>query len=209
MDRSNLALGICWAALFAAAPAFAHCDTLDGPVIPEAKAALAAGDVVPVLKWVQPADEAAIKTAFAKAVAVRAQSPEAQELADHYFLETLIRLHRAGEGAPYTGLKDEPVEPIVALADGALASGSADEMIGKITGHVGHAVREKFEKALEAKKHADESVEAGREYVEAYVAYVHFVEGIHAAVMSAGSHAHAGEGAAHAPAAAAHEAHAE
>ena len=206
MDRSNLALGICWAALFAAAPAFAHCDTLDGPVIPEAKAALAAGDVVPVLKWVQPADEAAIKTAFAKAVAVRGQSPEAQELADHYFLETLIRLHRAGEGAPYTGLKDEPVEPIVALADQALASGSADEMIGKVAGHVDRAIREKFEKALEAKKHADESVEAGREYVEAYVAYVHFVEGIHAAVMSAGGHAHAES---RAPAAAGHAAHAE
>ena len=172
-------------------------------------AALAAGDVSPVLKWVQPADEAAIKSAFAKAVAVRAQSPEAQELADQFFLETLIRLHRAGEGAPYTGLKDEPVEPIIALADGALASGSADAMIEKITGHVAHAIHEKFEKALEAKKHADESVEAGREYVEAYVAYVHFVEGVHAAVMSAGSHAHAGAGAAHAPAAAAHEAHAE
>jgi len=38
--------------------------------------------------------------------------------------------------------------------------------------------------------------------VAAYVAYVHFVEGVHAAVMSAGSHAHA-------PATAIHEAHAE
>ena len=196
------------AALFAANSAFAHCDTLNGPVIPEAKAALAAGDVVPVLKWVQPADEAAIKTAFAKAVAVRAQSPEAQELADHYFLETLIRLHRAGEGAPYTGLKDEPVEPIVALADGALASGSADEMIGKITGHVGHAVREKFEKALEARKHQHDSVEAGREYVEAYVTYMHYVEGVRDAIMSAGGHAaHAAPAESAAPAEENHENH--
>ena len=209
MNYATIRSGLFLAAALAAGSAFAHCDTLNGPVIPEAKAALAAGDVSPVLKWVQPADEVAIKAAFAKAIAVRGQSPEAQELADQFFLETLIRLHRAGEGAPYTGLKDEPVEPIVALADGALASGSADEMIGKITGHVAGAIREKFEKALEAKKHADESVEAGREYVEAYVAYVHFVEGVHAAVMSAGSHAHAGAGAAHAPAAAAHEAHAE
>ena len=209
MNYATIRSGLFLAAALAAGSAFAHCDTLNGPVIPEAKAALAAGDVSPVLKWVQPADEVAIKAAFAKAIAVRGQSPEAQELADQFFLETLIRLHRAGEGAPYTGLKDEPVEPIVALADGALASGSADEMIGKITGHVAGAIREKFEKALEAKKHADESVEAGREYVEAYVAYVHFVEGVHAAVMSAGSHAHAGGGATHAPAAAAHEAHAE
>ena len=207
MNFATIRSGLFLAAAFAAGAAFAHCDTLNGPVIPEAKAALAAGDVTPILKWVKPNDEAAIKTAFAKAVAVRGQSPEAQELADQYFLETLIRLHRAGEGAPYTGLKDEPVEPIVALADGALASGSADAMIEKVTGHVAGAIREKFERALEAKKHADESVEAGREYVEAYVAYVHFVEGVHAAVMSAGGHAHAG--AAQAPAAAAHEAHAE
>ena len=185
--RASLTL----AAIFAAGAVFAHCDTLNGPVIPEAKAALAAGDVTPVLKWIKPGNEAEIRAAFAKAVAVRGQSPEAQELADQYFLETLVRLHRAGEGAPYTGLKDEPVEPIVALADGALDSGSADEMIGKITGHVSHAIREKFDRALEARKHKDDSVEAGREYVEAYVAYVHFVEGIHAAVMATGGHAHA------------------
>ena len=207
MKFSTLQAGFVLAAALAAGSAFAHCDTLNGPVIPEAQAALAAGDVVPVLKWVQPADEAAIKTAFAQAVAVRGQSPEAQALADQYFLETLIRLHRAGEGAPYTGLKDEPVEPIVALADGALASGSADDMIGKVTGHVDRAIREKFDRALEARKHKDDSVAAGREYVEAYVTYMHFVEGIHAAVMSAGGHAHAG--AAAEPAGNGHEAHAE
>jgi len=195
------------AAALVAGPAFAHCDTAGGPVIPEAKAALAAGDVTPILKWIQPGDEAAIKAAFAKAVAVRAQSPEAQELADQYFLETLVRLHRAGEGAPYTGIKDEPVKPIVALADLSLANGSADEMIAKITGHVAGAIREKFEKAQEAQKHKDDSVEAGREYVEAYVTYMHFVEGIHTVVMSAGGHAHAGESESAAPAEGGHEEH--
>ena len=202
MRKTSIIFVYALVAALAAGSVFAHCDTANGPVIPEAKAALAAGNATPILKWVMPADEEAVKTAFAKAVAVRTQSPEAQELADQYFLETLVRLHRAGEGAPYTGIKDEPVEPIVALADGALAAGSADEMIGKITGHVGQAVREKFDRALQARKHKDDSVEAGREYVAAYVAYVHFVEGVHAAVMSAGSHAHA-------PATAIHEAHAE
>ena len=93
------------------------------------------------------------------------------------------------------------------MADEALANGSADDMIQKITGHVAGAIREKFEKALEAQKHKDDSVAAGREYVEAYVTYMHFVEGIHAAVMSAGGHAHAG--AAAEPAAAGHKVHAE
>lgn len=174
--------------LLAAGSARAHCDTTGGPVIPEARAALEKGDVTPVLKWVKKDNEAEIKTAFAKAVAVRARGTEAKELADQYFLETIVRLHRAGEGAPYTGIKDEQVEPIVAMADKALVDGSADEMVKKMSGHVASAVQAKFNKALEAKKNKDKSVEAGREFVEAYVIYMHYVEGIHAAIMSAGGH---------------------
>lgn len=168
--------------------AFAHCDTTSGPIIPEAKAALEKGDVTPILKWVKKDNEAEIKAAFTKTVAVRAKGPEAKELADQYFLETLVRLHRAGEGAPYTGIKDEPVEPIVAMADKALADGSADEMIKKISGHMAAAIKEKFTKVVEAKKNKDKSVETGREFVEAYVIYMHYVEGIHTAIMSAGAH---------------------
>ncbi len=166
----------------------AHCDTISGPIIPEAKAALNSGDVTPVLKWVKKENEAEIKAAFAKAVTVRAKGPEARELADQYFIETLVRLHRAGEGAPYSGIKDEPVAPIVALADKALADGSADEMVKRMSDHMAKGVKEKFNRALEARKTKDKSVEAGREYVEAYVAYTHYVEGIHAAIKSAGGH---------------------
>jgi hypothetical protein len=179
---------------------WAHCDTIGGPVVTEAKAALEKGDVTPILKWVKKENEAEVRTAFAKAVAVRPKGPEAKELADRYFLETLVRLHRAGEGAPYTGLKDEPIDPIVALADMALAGGSAVEMIKKISDHMATAIGEKFNKALETKKNKDTSVEAGREFVEAYVAYMHYVEGIHAAIMSAGGHEHAGEGGSAGPA---------
>ena len=192
-----------FAVLFSAGQiAYAHCDTLDGPVIKAARQALETGNVDLVLVWIQPKDEAEIRSAFAKTLEVRKQGDAAKELADMYFFETLVRVHRAGEGAPYAGIKDEPVKPIVALADGALASGSADEMVQKITGHVAGAIREKFEKALETRKYQNDSVEAGREYVEAYVAYMHFVEGIHAAVMPAGGHAHgrSGESPAAAPA---------
>ncbi|MGE5844620.1 MAG: DUF6448 family protein, partial [Syntrophaceae bacterium] len=124
---------------------------------------------------------------------------------DQYFLETLVRLHRAGEGAPYSGIKDEPVAPIVALADKALADGSADEMVRRMSDHMAKGVKEKFNKALQARKAKDKSVEAGREYVEAYVAYTHYVEGIHAAIKSAGGHQHAG--ATSAPTAAEHREH--
>ena len=188
--------------LLLASPAWSHCDTAGGPVIPEAKAALEKGDVTPILKWVKKENEPEIKAAFAKAVTVRAKGPEARELADQYFIETLVRLHRAGEGAPYTGIKDEPVEPIVALADKALADGSPDDMIKEMSGHMANAVREKFNKALGAKKNKDKSVDAGREFVEAYVTYMHYVEGIHAAIRSAGSDHHPGtaESAGHATA---------
>jgi hypothetical protein len=199
-----LAAGI---SVLLAGSALAHCDTTSGPIIPEAQAALNNGDVTPVLKWVKKDNEAEIRAAFAKAVAVRAKGPEAKELADQYFLETLIRLHRAGEGAPYSGIKDEPVAPIVALADKSLADGSADEMIKKMSGHMAEAVKKKFNKALEAKKQKDKSVEAGREYVEAYVAYTHYVEGVHAAIKSAGGHQHEGAAASSAPAATEHKDH--
>lgn len=170
--------------------AWAHCDTTGGPIIPEAKAALEKGDVTPILKWIKADKEPEIKAAFAQAVVVRVLGPEAKKLADHYFLETLVRVHRAGEGAPYTGIKDEPVEPIVAMADKTLAEGSAAEMIEKMNAHMAQAVNEKFSKALSAMKKKDRSVDAGREFVEAYVTYMHYVEGIHDAIMSTGGHQH-------------------
>lgn len=110
--------------------AFAHCDTLDGPVVQTARTALEKGDVTPLLKWVQADDEKEIRTAFQKTLAVRTKGAEAKELADMYFFETLVRIHRAGEGAPYTGLKPgEAVDPAVALADRALETGSVDKLV--------------------------------------------------------------------------------
>lgn len=178
-------------AILAPSTGWAHCDTMNGPVIPEAMAALEKGDVTPILKWVKNDNAGEIKAAFAKAVEVRTKGPEAKELADQYFLETLVRIHRAGEGAPYTGIKDEPVEPIVAMADKALAEGAPDEMIKKMSAHMARAIQEKFQKAMEAKKNKDKSVEDGREFVENYVIFMHYVEAIHTAIMSAGGHGHA------------------
>jgi hypothetical protein len=171
-----------------AGAAFAHCDSMTGPVVPDARAALDSGNVSPVLKWIMPEYEAEVSAAFRRAVAVRALGGDARELADQCFLETLVRLHREGEGAPFTGLKDDPAAPIVAMADQALADGSADGMIEKINEHLASAVAQKFQKALEAGKNKDRSVEAGREFVAAYVTYVHYVEGVHDAIVAAGSH---------------------
>lgn len=167
----------------------AHCDTLDGPVVVTARKALEKGDVTQLLKWVKKEKEGEIKDAFKKTLTVRAKGKEAQELADMYFFETLVRIHRAGEGAPYTGLKPaEAVDPAVAAADKALESGSADKLIKMVNDSAAKGIRERFEHAKEARKHADHNVEAGRKFVEAYVEFTHYVERLHKDAAGHGAH---------------------
>ena len=168
---------------------YAHCDTLDGPVVETARKALASGDVTPLLKWVAADDEQMIRTAFQKTLEVRKLGTQARDLADMYFFETLVRIHRAGEGAPYIGLKSgTSVDPAVALADKALESGSVDKLVNTLIDDTAKGIRERFHRALEAKKHADESVAAGREFVESYVIFTHYVEGLHTIIKGASEH---------------------
>jgi hypothetical protein len=157
---------------------FAHCDTMDGPIIKTAQKALETGDVNLCLMWIQKKDEAELKEAFQKTREVRKLNPAAKKLADMYFLETFVRLHRAGEGAPYTGIKPAGAElgPAVEGADKALESGSVDDLLKVMTEAVVRGIREHFERTMALKKHAGHSVEAGREFAEAYVKYVHYVE---------------------------------
>jgi hypothetical protein len=177
-------------AILSARPALAHCDTADGPVVADAKVALEKGDVTPVLKWVKPGAEAETRAAFARALAARGKGPEVRALADEYFFENLVRIHRAGEGAPYTGIlpAGTPVEPAIALADQALESGSAEKLAKGIAHHVDEGVRERFARAAAAKKRAAESVAAGREFVEAYVELTHYVERLHRDATTSAAH---------------------
>lgn len=50
---------------------FAHCDTLNGPVIADAKRALETSDITPVLKWIKNEYEAEVKSSFQKVLEVR------------------------------------------------------------------------------------------------------------------------------------------
>jgi len=166
--------------VFAPQTGHAHCDTLDGPVVAEARTALDKGDVTPVLKWVHKEDEGEINKAFQQALGVRKLSPQAKDLADMYFFETLVRVHRAAEGAPYTGLKPAgEVEPVIAAADNAIKNGSVDELAKEISEHVDSGIHKRFERLIQGKKHMDENVASGRQYVEAYVEFVHYVERLH------------------------------
>lgn len=180
--------------VFAVPDAAAHCDSLDGPVVIAARAALESGSPGGVLAWVRADDEAAIREAFAKTLEVRKLGPKAAELADTWFFETLVRVHRAGEGAPYTGLKPAgSAEEIVKKLDASVEKGDIKEIAGMIAGHAESSIRGKFEKVMELRKTAGRSVEAGRAYVAAYVEFMHYVEGVKNAVHGGGHHAAAEE----------------
>lgn len=161
----------------------AHCDGMDGPVVTAAQKALASGDVNLVLIWVQAADEEAIRQAFERTLRVRKLGAEAQELADMYFFETLVRIHRAGEGAPYTGLKPagRDLGPAIPLADQVLSTGDVEALVKLLNDETRRGLLGRFAHAAKAKKFTPADVDAGREYVRAYVMFIHYVEHLYEA----------------------------
>lgn len=184
------AVGLLAALLLVLPPlAWGHCDTLEGPVVVDAKAALAKGDITPVLKWIPAAGEAEIRDAFAKTLGVRGKGKDVQDLADNYFFETLVRVHRASEGAPYTGLKSGGVEEeTIVAADQALATGKVDGLVKLVVDAVEKGIRQRFTETVERKKHAEHAVEYGRAYVASYVEFIHYGERIYQAAAHPPSH---------------------
>lgn len=163
--------------------AVGHCDTMDGPLVTLATRSLEDGNLNRVLPWVRPEDEGEIRHAFEHARAVRTLGTDAKSLADRHFLETLVRVHRAGEGAAFTGLKPAGLDhgPAVPAADRALAEKSYEKAENLAT-MIGHKIREglmaRFRNAVEAKDFDVDDVKAGRAYVDAYVPYVHYAESV-------------------------------
>lgn len=188
MIRVVAVLTVFLGSLVSSTPASAHCDTTRGPVVTAARAALDAGDPNLVLHWVRSDDEAAVRAAFQHTMEVRALSPEAKALADRYFFETLVRIHRAGEGAPYTGLTDDEPEPIIVATDRALKRGSADELEQQLVGAVRAGLAKRFGAARAAKDFRPGDIAAGRAFVAAYVPLTHWVEGVFTAAERTGEH---------------------
>jgi hypothetical protein len=164
------------------ASAFAHCDTLDGPVVSAARKALESGNASLVLVWVKKEDEPTIQRAFDRARSVRRAGGEARELADTYFFETLVRVHRAGEGADFSGLKPAgQVEPSVAAADKAIAGGKLDPLARLVSASMERGLHAHFDAVMAKRKYDPNDVEAGRAYSSAYVEFVHYAERLHGA----------------------------
>jgi hypothetical protein len=159
--------------------ASAHCDTEDGPAVTDGRRALENGNVNIALKWVHPGGEDEVRAAFDKVQRVRAAGGEAREVADQWFLETMVRVHRAGEGAGFRGIKPagEGVTPQVAAADEALERGSIEPLRGLVDDDRWEELERRFDAAVALKGFDPDDLVAAREYMDAYVRFFKYAEG--------------------------------
>ncbi|MCK9356504.1 MAG: DUF6448 family protein [Dehalococcoidia bacterium] len=173
-----------------------HCDTLDGPVVKAAREALESGNVNLILPWVPRKGEGEVKRAFSKARRVRSLGRQAADLADRWFFETVVRVHRAGEGAAYTGLKPAGLDwgPVVRRAEHAIEAGNADDVIGFLSHTVENALRERFEKVMATRSFEPTDVAAAREFVQAQLGFVLWSHGLYSFVTGGGGHGEEGSG---------------
>ena len=192
--KSNLQiiLSIVFGSLFillAALPASAHCDSYDGPVIKDATRALETNNVNLVLKWITNEQEQEIIPLFNKTYNLKKGDKEVYAIVEKHFFETLVRLHRETEDAPYTGLK--PVgstKQIIQLTDSALHEDDIEGFIVKLDKHLNKVIHEKYQKVAELYKVKDESKAQGRAFVEAYVDYTHTIAAIHDIIEHGATH---------------------
>jgi hypothetical protein len=183
--------------LFGAQSAQAHCDSLDGPVTKSIQKALESGNVNPVLAYAPAAAETEIRAAFEKSRKVRALGHEARALADQAFMETAIRLHRAGEGAAYTGLKPAGIDygPVIPAAERAIESGDLAKLKAVLMEEIEHALRERLAHVRELQKVSLEpktaaEVPHARERVSEELGFITFAESLHQAALGKGAEHH-------------------
>jgi len=167
--------------LFCPSLSFAHCDTMNGPVVKSAQKALDSGNVDLALIWVDKKYEPQARKAFIEAFNARKANPKNWDKTDMRFFETLVRLHREGEGEEYTGIKsdDTEVSPAIKEADQALDFGLVEKLVKDMTNEVSKGIRERFALVMEKSIHRNENLKAGREYVKAYVEFIRYVEKIY------------------------------
>ena len=164
-----------------------HCDSMDGPVVRMARKALDAGNIDLILPYVPKDGEDAVRTAFSKVMAIRkSDGKTTTEVADTYFFETVVRIHRAGEGAPFTGLKPAGLDvgPVIPVAEQAIETGSPDKLVELMTGMLRDEVKQRFEHMQHLQEHAGHGVDHAREYVEAMLGLQVWSHKIYSALRS-------------------------
>src|SRR5512135_2268974 len=163
-----------------------HCDSVNGPVVTAARQALQQGEVDLVLPYVQVEGEQEVRQAFNLARKARALGPAAREVADQWLFETVVRVHRAGEGAPYTGLKPAGLDvgPVIPAAERALESGSPYQLVDVLCAGLREQVEQRLRRALALKRDADQDVSHARQYVEAMLGLQVWAHGVYQQVMA-------------------------
>jgi hypothetical protein len=175
--------------IFSLQTASAHCDSYDGPVIKDAIEALENNNVDLVLKWITEEQESEITSLFNKTYALKDDDNEVYEIVEKHFFETLVRLHRETEGAPFTGLKPAgSTIQIIQMTDSALHEDDIEGFIIKLDNHLNTVVREKYQKVAELDKVKNNSKAEGRAFVEAYVDYTHTIAAIHNIIEHGAAH---------------------
>ena len=176
--------------LLGAQVAYSHCDSLDGPVAKAVEKALSSGNVYPVLAYAPATAEAELRTSFDQARNVRTMGPEAQLLADRSFLETAIRLHRTGEGAPFTGIKPAGIDygPVIPAAERAVETGDLSTLRAVLVEEIEHALQERLAHVRESQNatrepHSQGEVAAARERISAELGFITYAENVHQAVL--------------------------
>ncbi|MCK0125776.1 DUF6448 family protein [Gelidibacter sp. F2691] len=183
----TLLLGM--ALLMTSVSGFAHCDSYDGPVIKDALTALEQNNVQLVLKWIEPQQEQEIISLFDKTYKLKTADQQVYAIVEKHFLETLVRLHRETEGAPYTGLKPAgSMTPLVALADQSIAAQDVQPVLTTVTTHLEELLKERYQNVAKLRNTKDASVAQGRAYVEAYVHYTHTLEALEQILHGHDSH---------------------
>lgn len=169
-----------------------HCDTLDGPVVKAAARALEEQEAALVLPYVPREGEDEVSEAFERAIRLRGHGGEARELADRYFFETVVRIHRAGEGEPFTGLKPAGLDhgPVVPIAEDAIETGSADELVRVLCDVVERRVTSQLRTVLKLKEKTDGDLAANREYVSAMLGLQVWAHKLYECAESAPHEAH-------------------
>lgn len=161
-------------------PVSAHCDSYDGPTVKDARTALETNNVKLILKWITPEQENEVIPLFNKTYSLKSGDKEIYAIVEKHLLETLVRLHRETEGAPFTGLKPAgTTKQIIKMSDQAISERNIDAFLAKFNNHIGKVIREKFARVEMLDKVKNESPEKGREFVKAYVDYTHTIEAIH------------------------------
>lgn len=172
-----------------------HCDTMDGPVLKAAMKALEMENVNIILPYVPKEGEEEVNRVFDKVIQARKSSAVAREVADLYFFETVVRVHRAGEGAPFTGLKPAGLDegPVIPVAEKAIKTGSPDALLDLLSDMVSTEVKRRFEHMMHLKDHAERGVDEARAYTSAMLGLQVYSHSLYEAITAephAGHHEH-------------------